>query len=153
MIGRLRIRRFLQRPIEIRCLCLLPARSFKMFNITPKYYCTTYKKGIFLHVIPIRIIVLLEYSYSVVFFFVSKMDFFKTLKVAKPVFTLFKVNNGNTRTIRGIYVKLAIFDNCKLFKINEKCFLFHLKSSFRSQNIYVFVMTFSSCRKTARLER
>ena len=28
----------------------------------------------------------------------------------------------------------------KPFKIDEKCFLFHLKSSFRSEDIYVFVM-------------
>ena len=30
----------------------------------------------------------------------------------------------------------------KPFKNYEKCFLFYLKSSFRSQDIYVFVMTF-----------
>ena len=28
-----------------------------------------------------------------------------------------------------------IFDSWKLFKNDEKCFLFHLKSSFRSQDI------------------
>ena len=28
------------------------------------------------------------------------------------------------------------------FKNDEKCFLFHLKSSFRSQDIYIFVLTF-----------
>ena len=36
---------------------------------------------------------------------------------------------------------------------DEKCFLFHLKSSFGFQDIYVFVLTFCSCRKTAWLER
>ena len=35
----------------------------------------------------------------------------------------------------------------KPFKIDEKCFLFHLKSSFRSQGISIFVMTFWLCRK------
>ena len=30
----------------------------------------------------------------------------------------------------------------KPFKNDEKCFLFHLKTSFRSQDIYVFVSTF-----------
>ena len=35
----------------------------------------------------------------------------------------------------------------KPFKIDEKGFLFHLKSSFRSQDIQVFVTTFCSCRK------
>ena len=36
-----------------------------------------------------------------------------------------------------------------LFKNDEKCFLFHLKSSFRSQDIEVFVLTFWSCIETA----
>ena len=35
----------------------------------------------------------------------------------------------------------------KPFKNDGKCFLFHLKSSFRSQDIKVFVTTFWSCRK------
>ena len=38
----------------------------------------------------------------------------------------------------------------KLFKNDEKCFLFHLKSSFRSQDIYIFVLTFWSCEKAAK---
>ena len=33
-------------------------------------------------------------------------------------------------------------------KKDEKCIPFHLKSSFRSQDIKVFVLTFWSCRKT-----
>ena len=37
----------------------------------------------------------------------------------------------------------------KPFKIDEKCFLFHLKSSFRSQGISIFVMTFWLCRKNS----
>ena len=41
----------------------------------------------------------------------------------------------------------ATFGSCKSFKNNEKCFLFHLKSSFCSQDIYVFVLTFWSCNK------
>ena len=35
----------------------------------------------------------------------------------------------------------------KPFKNDEKGFLFHLKSPFRSEDISVFVMTFLSCRK------
>ena len=35
----------------------------------------------------------------------------------------------------------------KPFRSDEKCFLFHLKSSFCSQDIYVFVTNFWSCRK------
>ena len=40
----------------------------------------------------------------------------------------------------------ATFGNWKPFKNNEKCFLFHVKRSFRSQDF--FVLTFWSCRKT-----
>ena len=36
----------------------------------------------------------------------------------------------------------------KPFKNFEKCFLFHLKSSFRSQDIEIFVLTFWSCRRS-----
>ena len=36
---------------------------------------------------------------------------------------------------------------CKPFKNNEKCLLFYLISFFRSQDIYIFVLTFWSCRK------
>ena len=32
---------------------------------------------------------------------------------------------------------------------DEKCFLFHLKSSCRSQDIHIFVLDFWSCRNTA----
>ena len=31
--------------------------------------------------------------------------------------------------------------NWKLSKMNQKCFLFYLKSYFRSENIYIFVLT------------
>ena len=34
------------------------------------------------------------------------------------------------------------FGNWKAFKNNEKCFLFHLESSFHSQEIKIFVFTF-----------
>ena len=38
-------------------------------------------------------------------------------------------------------------------KVMKNVFLFHLKSSFRSQDIYVFVMTFSSCRKNGLIRQ
>ena len=38
-------------------------------------------------------------------------------------------------------------------KIIKKCFLFHLKSSFRSKDILVFVLTFWSCIETVWLKR
>ena len=39
------------------------------------------------------------------------------------------------------------------FKNDEKGFLFQLKSSFRSQDIQVLVLTFSSCIETGRFKR
>ena len=39
--------------------------------------------------------------------------------------------------------------NDRPFKNDAKCFLFHLKSSFRSQDIQVFVLTVLACRKKA----
>ena len=41
----------------------------------------------------------------------------------------------------------------KPFKNDEKWFLFHLKSSFHSQDIWAFVMTFGHVGKTTWLER
>ena len=38
-------------------------------------------------------------------------------------------------------------------KNDEKCFLFHLKSSFRFQDILVFVTTFWSCRKNGLIRK
>ena len=35
----------------------------------------------------------------------------------------------------------------KPFKIDSKCFLLHFKSSFRSQDIWIFVLAFCSCGK------
>ena len=55
--------------------------------------------------------------------------------------------------IKGALIKSeTIFDNSKPFKNDEKCFLFHLKSSFRSKDLSIFVSTFWSCWKTAWLE-
>ena len=44
------------------------------------------------------------------------------------------------------------YGNWNPFKINMKCFLFQLKSSFCSKDIEVFVLIFRSCRKTAWLK-
>ena len=52
----------------------------------------------------------------------------------------------------GAHIKKCS-ENIQPFKNDEKCFLFHLKSSFRSQDIVVFLLTLWSCRKTAWLER
>ena len=45
-----------------------------------------------------------------------------------------------------------IFGNWKPFQNDKNCFLFHLKSSFCSQDIWIFVVTFWSRSKTAWLE-
>ena len=41
----------------------------------------------------------------------------------------------------------------KPFKNDDKCFLFQLKSLFRSQDILVFVTTFWSCRKNGLIRK
>ena len=51
--------------------------------------------------------------------------------------------------LRCILRSETIFGSWKLFKNDEKGFLFHVNSSFCSQDIQVFVLTFWSCRKTA----
>ena len=47
--------------------------------------------------------------------------------------------------VSGLKLFLATESSLKMMKI----LLFQLKSSFRSQDIYVFVLTFWSCIKTA----
>ena len=49
--------------------------------------------------------------------------------------------------------KGTVFANWKPINNDEKSFLFYLKSSFRSQDIQVFVLTFWSCIKRIWLER
>ena len=49
--------------------------------------------------------------------------------------------------------KMCYLLHWKPFKIDEKYFLFHLKSSFRSQNIQAFVWTFSSSRKNSLIRK
>ena len=51
-------------------------------------------------------------------------------------------------SFEGVLSGLRQFWQRKPFKIEEKCFLLHLKSSFRSQNIKNFVFIFWSYTKT-----
>ena len=46
--------------------------------------------------------------------------------------------------------KTLLFASLKALKNYEKCFLFHLKSSLRSQ---VFLLTFWSCRKNGLIRK
>ena len=59
--------------------------------------------------------------------------------------------NNTYNTILQLLLKFHSFektsDNWKPYKIDEKCFLFHVKSSFCSQDIYIVVLTIRSCRK------
>ena len=41
----------------------------------------------------------------------------------------------------------------KPFKYNKKCFLFHLKTSLRSQDICIFGLTFWSCRENGLIRK
>ena len=41
----------------------------------------------------------------------------------------------------------------KPFKNDEKCFVFHLESSFHSQDIQIFVLTFWSSRKNGLIRK
>ena len=47
----------------------------------------------------------------------------------------------------------TIFGSWKFLKSYEKCFLFHVKSSFRSQDIKVFVLTFLVMYKTGLIRK
>ena len=47
----------------------------------------------------------------------------------------------------------TISDNWKPFKNDEKCFLFHVKSSFLSSYIYIFILIFWLCRKNVWIRR
>ena len=47
----------------------------------------------------------------------------------------------------------AVLESILTAENDEKCFLFHRKISFRSQDFYTFVLTPWSCIKTARFEK
>ena len=51
------------------------------------------------------------------------------------------------------FQKVSYLLDWKSFQNDEKYFLFRLKSFFRSQDIWVFVMTFSSCRKNSLIRK
>ena len=54
----------------------------------------------------------------------------------KPFFsTLPKTHHKNSKSDSHFPKKIVLFASWKPFKIDEKCFLFHLRSSFRSQDI------------------
>ena len=60
---------------------------------------------------------------------------------------------SKSRTRISFLKKLFSLLQRKPFKIDEQRFLFHLKSSFRSQDIQVFVLTFWSYRKNGLIRK
>ena len=80
---------------------------------------------------------------------------------AESLFTSIQVSETIDYIVKKIYEKKVIkvvlslskkkliyFFQWKPAKTDAKCFLFHLKSSFRPQDIYIFVLIFWSCRKS-----
>ena len=62
----------------------------------------------------------------------------------------------SSRTLKSdshLLKKLFYLLQWKSFKNDEKCFLFHLKNSFCSQDIYAFVLNFWSCRKNGLIRK
>ena len=67
---------------------------------------------------------------------------------------IFQIYNSVTlKSNSHLQKKLSYLLYRKSFENDEKCFLFHLKSSFCSQDIYVFVTTFWSCRKNGLIKK
>ena len=80
---------------------------------------------------------------------------------AESLFTSIQVSETIDYIIKEIYKnkvikvglslskkKLIYFFQWKPVKNDAKCFLLHLKSSFRSQDVYIFVLIFWLCRKS-----
>ena len=78
---------------------------------------------------------------------------FKRKKVWEYGVNFWKNGRFVSRTQKRTLRSETIFDKWKPFKNDEKCFLFHLKSPFSSQDIWIFVLTVWSCGKTTWLER
>ena len=76
-----------------------------------------------------------------------------------PIRRLFFINNSFViNTINRQMVKVGLSPSKKLFCLLpltplEKCFLFHLKSSFRSRDIYIFVLNFLPDRKNGLIRK
>ena len=58
-----------------------------------------------------------------------------------------------SQIIKNTFLGQKIFGHWKPFKINEKYFLFHLKSSFHPQDNEIFVWIFSSCKKPGLIRK
>ena len=82
------------------------------------------------------------------------------------------ISNKEAQTLRWLWNPLSLYAECNTLKValspskkflyllqwlpftnDEKCFLFYLKSSFRSQDIEIFVLTFWACRKNGLIRK
>ena len=83
-------------------------------------------------------------------------NIFKKIYVGEQLQTTgFNLQFGLHFTLKSDFQKVTFEKNLlylfhrKRFKNYKKCFLFHLKSSFRSQDIYVFILTFGHVQETS----
>ena len=65
--------------------------------------------------------------------------------------SLFHYNKGPCIVINVFFIKVVLFASMKAN--DENCFLFQLKSSFHSQDIYIFVLIFWSCREIGLIRK
>ena len=63
----------------------------------------------------------------------------------------YSIQNRNLKS--GSHLPKKLFSQEKPFKNDEKFLIFYLKSYFRYQHIYIFVLTFWSCRKNGLIKK
>ena len=67
----------------------------------------------------------------------SSHDSLKQFLVFKNLYIQTNVRNKFLKLVSAVFIKFLFFTKGQLFKNFKKCFLFHLKSSFRSRNIQI----------------
>ena len=85
--------------------------------------------------------------------YLKKMPSFLTWESVFKLFSTLPNETFRKRILKSdshLLKKLCYWLDWKPFKKGEKCFLFHLKSSFRCKDISVFVTTFWSCRENSK---
>ena len=104
------------------------------------------------------------FSFKLTYFFVLKKEMEVNIN-SSISYCVFCSNYSDNKSvtickIKTNYLKLdshlpnkLLFASMTAFKNDEKCFLFHLKSSFRSQDIQTFVLTLWLCRKKGLIRK
>ena len=77
---------------------------------------------------------------------------FKTICYAEPSYAA-SITLNKLKLDSHLPKKMLYLLQWKLFKNDEKSFLLHFKSFFRSQDIEIFVLTFWSCRKNSLIRK